>query len=232
MRRKRSSIRKTELLPGLQALLGILSVFLFIPESDAAPFAYISSDNTASVAVIDVADYSTAATVPVGNNPSGIGVHPDGTRVYVANYTDGTVSVIETARNSVLKTIPVGSNAWPLVISKDGMRVYVGHGLWENNQVTVINTTTDTVEKSLSVSGTIHGIAINSDGTRLYAAQRDGQSLYVIDTANGNVTMMDGATPVCRTLWGWRCILIIRRYTQSAWITVRCMFSTQRTTRS
>ena len=50
------------------------------------------------------------ATIPVGNNPFGVAVTPDGSKVYVANEAAGTVagtvSVIATASNMVTATIP------------------------------------------------------------------------------------------------------------------------------
>jgi YVTN family beta-propeller protein len=51
-----------------------------------------------------------APPIAVGNNPLGVAVNPDGSKVYVANSTDGTVSVIATATNMVLGSpITVGS---------------------------------------------------------------------------------------------------------------------------
>ena len=45
----------------------------------------------------------------VGNNPWGVAVTPDGTKVYVANSgSDNTVSVIDTATNTVTATVTVG----------------------------------------------------------------------------------------------------------------------------
>jgi YVTN family beta-propeller protein len=48
------------------------------------------------------------ATVAVGTNPFGVAVHPDGSRVYVANVGSSTVSVIDTATNTVIATVVVG----------------------------------------------------------------------------------------------------------------------------
>ena len=46
----------------------------------------------------------------VGNDPAGLAITPDGTRVYVTNQVDHTVSVIDTATHTVIATIPVGSD--------------------------------------------------------------------------------------------------------------------------
>jgi YVTN family beta-propeller protein len=52
------------------------------------------------------------ATVPVGANPWGVAITPDGTFVYVANVYSNTVSAIATATNTVVATIPVGANPY------------------------------------------------------------------------------------------------------------------------
>lgn len=48
------------------------------------------------------------ARIPVGRNPRGIVVSPDGKRLYVANRMDDTVGVIDTATNKVVSTFDLG----------------------------------------------------------------------------------------------------------------------------
>jgi YVTN family beta-propeller protein len=52
---------------------------------------------------------SVVATIPVGAQPSGVAVTPDGKYAFVANFFSHTVSVIATATNTVVKTVPVGA---------------------------------------------------------------------------------------------------------------------------
>ena len=58
-----------------------------------------------TVSVIDTATNNVTATVTVGNNPFGVAVTPDGTKVYVANRVSNNVSVIDTATNNVTATV-------------------------------------------------------------------------------------------------------------------------------
>jgi YVTN family beta-propeller protein len=67
---------------------------------------YAAGDN--SVSVIDTATNTVIATIPVGKSPIGVGVTPDGSKVYVANFQSNTVSVIDTVTNTVIATIRVG----------------------------------------------------------------------------------------------------------------------------
>jgi YVTN family beta-propeller protein len=52
----------------------------------------------------------TIARIPVGHNPRGLALSPDGKRLYVANRLDDTVTYIDTARNSVAGTIQLGQS--------------------------------------------------------------------------------------------------------------------------
>src|SRR5205814_4182247 len=63
--------------------------------------AYVADSCSNMVAVIDTAANSMIATIPVGLDPMGIAITPDGTHVYVTNFVSNTVSVIDTATNTV-----------------------------------------------------------------------------------------------------------------------------------
>ena len=53
------------------------------------------------------ADY-VQARIPVGHNPRGVLLSPDGKRLYVANRLDDNIAVIDTATNKVISTIDLG----------------------------------------------------------------------------------------------------------------------------
>ena len=64
--------------------------------------------------MLDADDLDTIAVIPVGGEPSGVAVHPDGTRVYTPNLEDDTVSVISTISNTVVATVAVGRRPYAL----------------------------------------------------------------------------------------------------------------------
>ena len=101
-----------------------------------------------TVAVINVATNTVVDSIAVGNNPFGVTVTKDGSKVYVANYLDGTVSVISTATNTVTATITVGSSVYGVSVTPDGSKVYVIQ--WSAMTVSVINTATNTVTDVIS----------------------------------------------------------------------------------
>jgi YVTN family beta-propeller protein len=58
-----------------------------------------------TVSVINTTSNKVTATVPVGHDPTGVAVTPDGSKIYVTNYGGNTVSVVNTISNRVEATV-------------------------------------------------------------------------------------------------------------------------------
>jgi YVTN family beta-propeller protein len=145
--------------------------------------AYIANKNDNTVSVINTESNTVIATIPVGTNPMGVGVSPDGTRAYVANFGSGSVSVINAAANAVIATIPV---VLPncAAVSPDGAKVYI---TGDSNLVTVIDAATNTVAATIPVGAGPAGIAVSPDGSRAYVANYTSKNVSVINTATNTV---------------------------------------------
>lgn len=128
--------------------------------------AYVNNEATSkpagSVSVIDTATRQSVGTIPVGGEPWGLGLTPDGTRLYVSNNEDDTVSVIDTATRQVVGTpIPVGDEPYELASTPDGKSVYVAlYG--DVDGVSVINTQTGQAS-TIPVAGGPWQVAIGPD---------------------------------------------------------------------
>jgi len=92
-------------------------------------FIYVSASSSNEVGVVDIAkllrmvrspkgttsanDLSASANyvvarIPVGRNPRGLALSPDGSKLYVATRLDDAVAVIDTATRTVVSNIPMG----------------------------------------------------------------------------------------------------------------------------
>jgi YVTN family beta-propeller protein len=132
--------------------------------------AYVTNNGSNSVSVIDIVTNTVIATIPVGVNPAGVAISPDGTRAYVANssFLHNTVSVIDIVTNTVIATIPVGQVPAGIAVAPDGGRTYVTNVY--PNTVSIIDTATNTLVSTIPVGINPIGVAVTSDGTRAYVA--------------------------------------------------------------
>jgi YVTN family beta-propeller protein len=89
-------------------VLVLLFIRLSICQAETG-LAYVASDLTNTVSVINLATNAVEKTIPVGDFPWGVAVSPTGSFAYVTNYGSANISVISTSTNSVVATIPVGS---------------------------------------------------------------------------------------------------------------------------
>lgn len=105
---------------------------------------------------VDANGFGTVlATIPVGVNPTMVGVLQDGTRAYVVNQKDSTVSVINLDTNTVTAVIPVPATVHPNYIAvttgKPTGKVYVTSP--ESSNMTIIRTDTDSVDTVIPLQG-------------------------------------------------------------------------------
>ncbi len=140
--------------------LALTLACLLGPASTRAQNAYITNLGPYTVSVIDTATDTVIATIlPVGLDPTGVAVSPDGSKVYVTNNVStvspfGTVSVIDAATNTVSATISVGFLPEGVAVSPDGSKVYVANNSSFNpgtGTVSVIDTATNTVSATIPV---------------------------------------------------------------------------------
>jgi len=149
--------------------------------------AFVTDSRQNQVYVIDTATNAITATVPVGVNPHGLAVVPDGSRVYVADHGSAQVSVIDSATATMLTNIPVTGAPNYVTSAPDGKHVYVSND--GTNSLNVIDTATNTVTATIQVGSVAAGVAvITPDGKAVYVASTNAGTVYKIDTATNTVT--------------------------------------------
>jgi uncharacterized protein (TIGR03437 family) len=139
-----------------------------------------ANPDTNSVTLFDLRGTTPTklAEVPVGEEPNGVAVSPDGSRVYVANTVSGTVSVLAVNRltniyDTVVATIRVGTEPYGLALTPRGRKLYVANA--RSNNVSVIDTATNAVVKTIDAGFEPRGIAI----TNTPGAEDNAETVYV-----------------------------------------------------
>lgn len=156
------------------------------------------------VSVLNTSNYSTVATIPVGNNPLSIAVTPDGSKAYTGNYASNNVSVINTSTFQVVNTIPEGQNVTDIRVNPSGTYAYVMNQNWFNGpgNISVINTSSDAVAATVTVGFQPISISFSSDGNTVYVTNSHDDNISVIDASTNIVfnTINTGNYPFAATI--------------------------------
>src|SRR6266545_2939335 len=130
----------------------------------------------ARVADIDLRPYIAPHTLKLG---------PDGL-IYITCENSAVVAIIDRATRTVVGAIDSGStNAHRLVISPDGQRLYTENE--EDGEVSVIDLPNRKLTGKIKTPRPLAGIAITPDGRTVIAVDDAEPTLFLIDTATGQV---------------------------------------------
>jgi PQQ-dependent catabolism-associated beta-propeller protein len=80
------------------------------------PHAFVALGRGNAVAEVDPATFVIRRYFPVGSRNWGIGLSPDGGRLFAANGLSGDVSVVDVTAGRTLATIKVGGKPWGVVV--------------------------------------------------------------------------------------------------------------------
>jgi YVTN family beta-propeller protein len=158
------------------------ALMLAAPGTAQARTALVVDYGASSVLPIDLETNAVGAPIPMGDQPHGIAIAPDGATAYVTNNASDTVTAIDVVAGTVSATIAVASGPWEVAITPDGARAYVTNA--NANTVTVIEVATNTVVATITGTGVgPMGIAIAPDGATAYVGTGGANSVTPIDLA-------------------------------------------------
>lgn len=198
------------LLPQLLALNGDLPTkqkpkYLSPVASAASPdgkYVYVAEQQMKQVAQFDCATNTVVKTFSVPNEPTGVVVSKDGSKIYVTCASDrwpsGIVCVIPVASGKVEKRFAAGHYARSPVLSLDGGTLYTCN--WLGNDLSVIDLATG-AEKRIKMVREPYTAAITPDGATLVVTNSLPEQ-KAIDTVEltGKVSLISTATGTVRAI--------------------------------
>src|SRR3989440_1085017 len=104
--------------------------------AEAAPFAYVSNEGSASISIIDTATDKVVSTMKIGQKPRGIAISPDGKRLYISDQTANALRVIDTGKNAEITQVTLGESPEAIYVSADGK--WLSAAIEEDNQVLIV----------------------------------------------------------------------------------------------
>jgi YVTN family beta-propeller protein len=134
--------------------------------------------------------------VSVGDNPRGVAVDPERSRVYVANYGSNSVSIIDGATNNLLRTISGLTTANGLAYDPTQELIWVSN--YELDSLTPIQTAANPADyvalPAIGVGNGPWGVAYDPIHNYVYVANSLGNSVSLIDAASRSlVTTLNGS---------------------------------------
>lgn len=160
--------------------------------SPALPYVLVAQRGADSIGFVDRARGVLEDALWVGDEPTGLALSPDSTRLYVSLATVRQVVVVDVTNRSILDRITVGFDPRALALSADGGRLFVasyrsanlqngptGSRKAEDDQdIWIIDTSTRKIEKTVySLAADLRALALAPDGSELYVAASDGDTL-------------------------------------------------------
>jgi len=155
----------------------------------ALNYVYVTNTSSNSVSVINTATNSVNNTITnnIGVDPDGIGITPDGSRLYIANGMSGTVSFSSTAANNpAIGAITAFNTGGTMGFSADGNKIYVAS--YNTNKVLVINAVPLAITSQISVGTGPSAVVTSPDGASLYVANASSGNVSVVNTSTNTVT--------------------------------------------
>ena len=153
---------------------------------------------TGTATIYDMMEDKIAGKVKTGHSPIAVGMTPDGSKSYVADFFDSTVSVVDTANGILIKKISLLENYDPISgnisgpigflpiqtpVSPDGQ--YMVTANTGSGTITIIDTETDELVKDLPCSAGCHGVN--------FGAKKDGgYYAYVSSSFSNDLIVVDG----------------------------------------
>ncbi len=129
--------------------------------------------------IYELGSYDTAG------NAKGVILSHDGTKAYIADYTNGLVivDISDPARPTKLGSYNTTGVAWGVTLSNDGSKAYVAD--YENGLVIVdiSDPVHPTKLGSVNTSGAAKSVTLSSDGSKAYLADWD-HGLVIVDISN------------------------------------------------
>lgn len=145
--------------------------------------AYVANMVSASVSVIDLDGRTATRNVPVGSEPEGIALSPNGRRLWVTDRKGDAVHVFDTATMRRMSTLPTGAVPIRVLLSPDGRTAVTSN--YGAGTLSLFDTATMKPTRTIRVSGDPKRAQV----TILFS--RDGRRLYVAETAPNQVAEVD-----------------------------------------
>lgn len=142
----------------------------------------VANEDSATATVIELKSGKIVARVPVGKEPEGVRVAPDGKHVLVTNESDNSISILDAQTLKVVKSVVVGKRPRDIAFMPDSKTAYVS-GEFDSSLYRIHVPEGEPVEKVIQLDKESRPMSVRLDAKRkrLYASTGRGGKVAVLD---------------------------------------------------
>ena len=149
---------------------------------------YTANIASGSVTMIDASPGAEAKVtqLPVGKQPEGITLAPDGKTLWIGHRAGGLISVIDTATAKVSATLTAGQMPLRIAYAPDGRRVYAVSP--QEGAVVVFDAAARKEIGRITIDGAPVGLIVSPDGKRVFVTDLKKGKVFSLDAQKLSVT--------------------------------------------
>ncbi|WP_431310998.1 beta-propeller fold lactonase family protein [Methylobacterium nigriterrae] len=170
----------------LRAGLSALALLAALPAFAAEAVVTVQGDN--AVEILDLAAGTVAARIPVPGSPAGVALSPDRRTAYVTRPDGPGLAILDIDARKVTGTLPLPGGPLGIACNPASGTVYVAD--WYGKRLFVLTPKDGTLvpDGEIAVGASPSGIAVSLDGATLLVANREADTVSVIDAASRRET--------------------------------------------
>jgi len=167
---------------GLRACALLAAILAAAPRADAAE-AVVTVQLDNRVEIVDLDAGKVVATIPVPGSPAGIALSPDRRTAYVTRPDAPGLGIVDLAARTLTASLPLPGGPLGIACNPRSGAVYVAD--WYARRVLVLMPGEGglRLDGEIKVGASPSGIVVSPDGATLLVANREGDTVSVVDAA-------------------------------------------------
>ncbi len=183
--------------PASAVSLALMYLLGFTAPVYAATLAYVTSELSDSVSVVDLDSRQQVGTISVGRAPVDVEVSCDGRRAFVANWASSSLSVIDTRTHQLSATWALGDRPERIALDATCGRAFVS--LPTTNRIAVVDLQSGQVSSRIEAGTNPTAMLFRAKQRTLYVTDRSGNAMRLIDaeeqTIRSQIGLFDSSGP-------------------------------------
>lgn len=166
----------------LAVLASGIALVALAPVGLAAGSLYVTNRGSGDLAILDEGSLAVRKVIPVGREPWGVAVTPDGRTACVA-YAAG-LAIVDLDAGAVPHHLALGGQGMGVALSRDASVCYVAVHRTGGDRLIAVEQRGGRIRGEAPIGERAFGVYLSADGGTLFVPEHDGFALSVIDATS------------------------------------------------